>query len=121
MASVLSVIAHGVSAQTPIDKIPKGLAPCEFYGEWKEKLEWSERQHKENRIQFFWVRQNKEGQTGLCNQLKGNPDSCERVSWVARINSKRPDVYGGWTFPDRAQAVYHFEGGVTPGDFCLGK
>lgn len=37
---------------------------------------------------------------------------------IARVMSKRELT--GWTFPDRAQAVYIFEGGVTPEDFCYG-
>lgn len=116
MASVLSVIAHGVNAQTPLTEWPGEAAkPCQYFIDGVERLEWETRKDKENRFFFFWNMQNQEGQTGQCNPLKGYPDSCARVSWVARVNTKRENW---WNLPDRAQAVYHFEGGVSPSDFC---
>lgn len=122
MASVLSVIAHGVSAQTPLTEwIPQSLIakPCRYFVDGAERLEWETRKDRENRFRFVWLMRNKEGQTGQCNPLKGFDNTCERVTWIARVNTKRELT--GWTFPDRAQAVYIFEDGIEPSDFCLGK
>lgn len=119
MASVLSVIAHGVSAQTPLTEWPSEAAkPCQYFVDGVERLEWETRKDKENRFFFFWNMQNNDGQAGQCNPMKGFDDSCARVSWVARVKTKRELT--GWVYPDTVQAVYHFHGGIAPEDFCHG-
>lgn len=106
----------GVNAQTPLTEFPAVVVPCQYLVDGVERLEWEERHLLETRTHFFMTMRNQPGQIGQCNKEWGQPDSCARVSWIARVLIPRPII--GWGVPDRTQAIYHFQGGIKPDDFC---
>lgn len=110
----VTVLAANVSAQTPLSGWPAATAPCQYYENGVEQLEYDEA--VENRTQFFWVKRPHDGQIGDCSFEHGAPDACERVSYVVRTRTPRPVT--GWQWPIVKSAIYHFDGGIYPADLC---
>ena len=110
------VSATSVQAWQPLQQFPERVIPCLYLQTGVKQLNWKENSAKESRIFFQWYKQSVEGAKGDCNYIKGQPDSCEKVSFVVRLHVKRPLT--GYFYPRREQAVYHYEGGLSPSDLC---
>jgi len=113
-ATMATLLASATCAGEALVEYPTEHAPCRYLETGRQDLEAAgyDKDNPENRIQFSWFHQPKEGQ-GECSYKAGQDNSCERVSYLVRV---RTGCFLGMC--RKVQVVYHYDGGLKPSDFC---